>query len=293
MRINLQYGTFLISAIACALCGCGTFVPEIEEFWGNSNDVAYKVNAVTSQVECELGEAVGYLEAYDEAHPPRKLEWLSNWVAQVTLTLTILESDALNPGLVLNTPLKNGTIAYGNNVVTVPQSSSFGLGGALSSAATRTDTITAVYKISDLAKAQGRSCIPPTPNGTLFIESDLKLKQWLIQAIFPEFMGTVQYPSVSSANVKNGFISHEVNFKIVSSGNATPSWKLVRVSANTGNSPFFNADRGRTQDLLITWGPQQQGTPKGPPALAPAAQNAALAAQIGSAVATAIKASSQ
>jgi hypothetical protein len=285
---------FLVGLTTCILTGCGTFVPEIQEFWGDPNDVAFKVNAISSQVECELSEAVGYLEAFDAAHPPPKLGWLQGWVAQVTLTLTILESTALNPGVTLNTPLNNGTITYGKNVITAPQSSSFGLGGTLSSAGTRTDAITAVYRISDLAKAQGRSCIPPTPNGTLFIESDLKLKQWLIQAIFPEFMGTVQYPSVSSANVKNGFISHEVSFKIVSSGNATPTWKLVRVSANSGSLPFVNVDRERTQDLLITLGPPQSGTPqKGPPALAPAALNSALAAQIGAAVATAIKASSQ
>jgi len=280
-------------AILCALAGCGTLVPEIEEFWGSENDVGYKVNALVSQVECELSEGVGYLEKYDQAHPPSKLGWLKDWAAQVTLTLTILESDALNPGITFNTPLNNGTITYGKNAITVAQSSATGLGGTLSSAATRTDTITAVYRISDLAKAQGRSCIPPTPNGTLFIESDLKLKQWLLEAMFPEYMETLHYPSVSSANVKNGFISHEVNFKIVSSGNVTPSWKLVRVSANTGNSPFFSADRERTQDLLITLGPVQQGSPKSSPALAPAAQNAALAAQIGSAVATAIKASTQ
>ena len=84
--------------------------------------------------------------------------------------------------------------------------------------------------------------------------------------------------------MKNGFITHEVKFQIVSGANATPTWKLVQVTANTA-SPLFNTTRDRTQDLLITLGPVQPGTPsKGTPALATAAQNSHLAQQIGQAV---------
>jgi hypothetical protein len=281
-----QFRPALVVLILCALCACGTFVPEIEEFWGSPDDVGIKVNAITSQVECELRESVRSLLAADaklakESGTKPQLTFLMDWSAQVTLTLTILESTALSPGVSLNTVLPNETKTFGRTVVTTPQSFSMGLGGTGSSAATRTDTLTALYRLSDFAHGPpvaGRTCIPPqTANGFLFIQSDLKLKQWLYQALFPQFTNVVQFPSTTNANVKNGFITHDVKFQIVSSGNATPSWKLVQVTANSV-SPFFNTARDRTQDLLITLGPTQAGTsPKGAPALATAAQNAHLA----------------
>ena len=50
-------------------------------------------------------------------------------------------------------------------------------------------------------------------------------------------------------------ISYEIKFIIVSSGNVTPTWKLVRVSANSGSTPFFSTGRTRTHDLIVTIGP--------------------------------------
>jgi hypothetical protein len=50
-------------------------------------------------------------------------------------------------------------------------------------------------------------------------------------------------------------ISQEIKFIIVSTGNIQPTWKLVQVSANTGNPPFFSTGRTRTHDLIITIGP--------------------------------------
>jgi hypothetical protein len=134
------------------------------------------------------------------------------------LTLTIAESTAANPGASINTVLNNATTTFGKTVITSPQSFSMGLGISGSSAATRTDTLTAVYKLSDFAKGEpkGFSCIPvQTANGFLFVQSDLKLRQWLYEALLPQFTGVVQYPSSSNANVKNGFITHDVKFEIV------------------------------------------------------------------------------
>jgi hypothetical protein len=286
---------------AILIAGCGFVVPEIQEFWASPGDTSIKVNAIASQVQCELRESVRSLLADDLALAARngtnpQLGWLTSWSAQVTLTLTILESSSLNPGVALNAPLNNALVTYGPTTITVPQSYSTGFGGNFSSAATRTDAITAIYNLGDFAGKPPKniSCIPEqVPNGTLFIQSDLKLKQWLYEALLPQYTGIIQYPQYA-ANVKNGFISHEIKFEIVSIGNATPTWKLIRVSANTGNSPLVNFDRDRTQDLLITLGPTLATPPPPPgvariPALSTAAENSHLAAQIGAAVAAAIK----
>jgi hypothetical protein len=55
-------------------------------------------------------------------------------------------------------------------------------------------------------------------------------------------------------------ISIEIKFVIVSNGNVTPSWKLVRFSANTGNGQAFATGRTRTHDVIITVGPQTVDT---------------------------------
>jgi hypothetical protein len=54
---------------------------------------------------------------------------------------------------------------------------------------------------------------------------------------------------------KQDSFSQELKFIIISSGNIQPTWKLVQVSANSGNAPFFSTGRTRTHDLLMTIGP--------------------------------------
>lgn len=296
MRSRLR--AVLLVAVSCNLGACGTTVPELQEFWGSSGDAADKVNLINSQVKCELEESVRQLLEDDAItakinNTPLQLGWLRDWAAQVTLTLTIIESTSVNPGVAINNVMHSATTTFGRTLITTPQSFSMGLGVSGSSAATRTDAMTAIYRLSDFANGpahRDRTCIPNhTAKGFLFIQSDLKLKEWLYEALLPQVTGIVQFPSTANANVKSGFITHDVKFQIVSGANATPTWKLVQVTANT-TSPFFNTTRDRTQDLLITLGPIQPGTPpKGTPALATAAQNSHLAQQIGEAVAASIR----
>jgi hypothetical protein len=67
--------------------------------------------------------------------------------------------------------------------------------------------------------------------------------------------------------------TQEIKFIIISTGNITPTWKLIQLSANSGNGSFFSTGRTRTHDLLITVGPPTQRT-----------VNDFLASQIGQAV---------
>jgi hypothetical protein len=87
-------------------------------------------------------------------------------------------------------------------------------------------------------------------------------------------------PSAAGGGIKPDTVSYETKFIIVTSGNVTPTWKLVKLSANTSSSPFFAAGRTRTHDLIITIGPNTQAT-----------DNAHLANQIGSAVSNSNRAS--
>ena len=68
----------------------------------------------------------------------------------------------------------------------------------------------------------------------------------------------------------------------MASGSANPTWKLVDVSVNPG-AALLNASRTKTNDLLITMGPDDSGKPSA--ALADV-HNAAL---IGQSVASALR----
>ena len=91
--------------------------------------------------------------------------------------------------------------------------------------------------------------------------------------------GAKQQASAGSGGNAPDTISIEIKFVIVTNGNVTPTWKLLRVSANTGSAPLFSLGRTRTHDLITTIGPPGQAT-----------ANTHLASQIGNAVSNANRA---
>jgi hypothetical protein len=91
------------------------------------------------------------------------------------------------------------------------------------------------------------------PVGSPLIYSDLKLAEWLSSVVFIKLTGDFPTTDPTNKNAKNG-ITHHVTFKIVTSGNVNPSWKLVDATINP-LIPWFMANRTRSNDLLITLGP--------------------------------------
>jgi hypothetical protein len=159
----------------------------------------------------------------------------------------------------------------GHGTTTTAQSYSTVIGAGLSSEGYRQDKVHIFYKLSDLVgpekdlpsvkQIQNEACLPPPTNASLFIQSDLKISDWLVSALDPldlQFTGQAQY-QLPDSFATSGVLSHEVRFDIVSSGNINPTWKLVLVSADTGSNPLFNTSRDRTQDLTITLGPAKNG----------------------------------
>ena len=292
----------LFATAAVMVSGCGSVVPDIQEFWGTPTDATIKVNKISAQVVCELRRAVQQVFwdnqnnpiefVPDPSHPPpkrRDLKWFESWSVQVTLTLNITENNAIAPGATFNTVLPNviKTFPVGGNV-TSPQSRAIVLGGSLSSTATRTDKLNMFFTVMDLKTARPSTdltCIPNhRANADLFVQSDLKLYDWLSAALLPYDVSIINYSNNSTAQ---NAILHEVKFEIVSNGNVSPTWKLVRFSADTTGN-LFSAGRDRSQDLTITFGPTKKDG-KNPPQLATPAQNSHLATEIGIAVGQAIK----
>jgi hypothetical protein len=93
------------------------------------------------------------------------------------------------------------------------------------------------------------------------------------QILTPQTCKGTQQSSGGSGGQTPDTISIEIKFVIVSNGNVTPTWKLLRVSANTGSAPLFGLGRTRTHDLIITIGPPNAAT-----------ASTHLASQIGNAV---------
>jgi hypothetical protein len=134
------------------------------------------------------------------------------------------------------------------------------LGGAnLLSDATRIEELDYYYTVRELQN-QGpcsadamRENASNYPAGSLLIYSDLKLAEWLSSVVLPKLTGDFPITDPANRNAKNA-LTHHVTFKIVTSGNITPSWKLVHATINP-IPPLFMASRTRTHDLLITLGP--------------------------------------
>ncbi len=286
----------LLAVVTLFLASCGTYVPEIEEFWGTPQDTNVKVTQIAGQVVCELRKAVQSVvwaappvlvqkPGEPPPPPPRDLSWFVNkWAVQVTLNLNIIENSALTPGVSYNNIYRNGITSFpGAAAVTTPQSLTLGLGATGSVAATRNDKLNMFYTVKELLNGPVSTQLPclhaTQANASLFLESDLKIYDWLSASILPYGAGVIDYANNTTAQ---NAITHDIKFEIVSSGSVNPQWKLVRFSGGT-NPALLAAGRDRTQELIITFGPAQKGM------LAPPAANSHLANETGSAVSQAIQ----
>jgi hypothetical protein len=259
-------------ASSMLLGGCGLAVPEIQEIPGDTAYGHKLVEAIVKNIQCEMQDAV---QAVYKHHQHM---FLDKWGVQMTLTLTEEETGAVSPNA--------------NWLPPSPANAVFNLnvGASASSDATRTDTINLYYLVDELR--QGLDC-HSRGGGPFLLQSDLKLKQWLFDALGADEDGKnfndvlTQYQDA---------ISHEVKFEVTTNANATPGWVLTRVTVNQ-TGPFLNASRDRTHDLIITFGPTSQPTitvfrgsaMRAVPGPSLAAQNTHLASQIGLAIANNIR----
>jgi hypothetical protein len=276
---RIRFVAALIGAVS--LGGCGTYVPEIEDFPATRVQEPVLVNAIVTSIHCEIANAIKYVIDQDRRaatynNGRRSAAWLEHWGAQITLTLTTEEKSTLNPTATW-TPIS-------------PLTSIFTLAGTatVSSDATRTETMNFYHTVPELYRRApcAAGVQPPIPTTSLLIQSDLKLRDWLIDQLAPVGTNEVGQP-VSSSNVfGQKVLTHEVKFEVVTSGGLNPAWVLTRATVGQ-NGTLLTGLRDRIHDLLITLGPVDPTQQNG--ALMAAAANTHLASQIGLAVATSIK----
>ena len=265
----------LFGGMAIILVGCGTYVPAIQEGSGDDAAGAILVHAIVDSTHCEIRNAVTTVINNDKEAAPhnrgiRHAAFLDDWAAQVTLNLQIEEKTALNPTLFSN-PMGFFT---------------FGASGTLSADATRIDKLNYFYTVKDLlAMGLCPDFNEPHPVGSLLIQSDLKLAEWLFSQVINVGTGAIGVPTTPDTPLKQTVLSHEVKFDIVSTGNISPGWKLMRVAFNQTGS-LLSGTRDRLHDLTIVFGPRD---PTQKDTLAPTAQAVYLANQIGVSLASQIR----
>jgi hypothetical protein len=277
MRMIRFVGTLMGAA---SLSGCGTYVPDIQDFPATRAQGAVLVNAIVTSVHCEVANAIKYVIDQDKIaaalNGRPSAAWLNHWGAQITLTLTTEEKSTLNP-----------TATW---IPASPLTSIFTLAGnaTVSADATRTETLNFYYTVPELyRRAPCASGIqPPIPATSLLIQSDLKLRDWLVDQLGPVGTNEVNQPVSSSNAFGQKVLTHEVKFEVTTTGGINPAWILTRATIGQ-NGTLLTGLRDRIHDLLITLGPIDPSQKNG--GLILAAANTHLASQIGLAVATSVK----
>jgi hypothetical protein len=148
---------------------------------------------------------------------------------------------------------EKGTLAPAVNwLPPSPANALFNLAGVatLSSDANRIDKLNSFNTVKEF---QSRQC-NRAREGLFLLQSDLKLREWLVDVIFTANTGGINIPPNANGPFKSSVISHEVKFDITTSGSLTPGWKLTRVLVNQSGN-LLTGSRERTHDLTLTFGP--------------------------------------
>jgi len=244
--VKLGHLFALMIAAAPGLSGCGLYVPEIQEFPSKPGDAQLLVDAIVRSIHCELREGVRYVIDEDkksiQRNGARTVPWFDTWGVGGVLTLTVAEKTEVNP-----------TALWSPNII-------FSLAGGIDgfAQATRIDTLNFYYNVGDLyteaeneLRQTGAVCLGgagPHPVGSLLIDNNLKIKEWLETQMLP--IGTGEITAIT----KNG-ITHDIKFEVSSTGSITPTWKLSRVISVNPSGTLLSTNRDRTHELAITFGP--------------------------------------
>jgi hypothetical protein len=95
-----------------------------------------------------------------------------------------------------------------------------------------------------------------TRGSSLLLDSDLGITQWLYNALYIDYFNpSSEVTKDADGAFKQEYLSYHIQFVVISSGSATPTWKLVRLTTGNGSLPLVGANRTRTHDLLLTFGP--------------------------------------
>lgn len=259
-KISVAFFEFIVP---CALAACGLYTPDKDPFSSDA-PVAPKnkftkqggyENALIDHVTCEISRALAETQKQWKELP----DLYDKWGTAVTLSITVEDQSGLSPGVTLIEPLRNVVYPFpaaaGGNV-TSPQSFSFSIGGTASVNGLRTETVQYTLKNSD---AIAYSDCDTTGSGVL-IDGDLKIKEFIFDKA--QIVGAANGLWDGKTLPYNAW-TEEITFVLAYGGSVTPTWKLARISANSGSN-LLVAQRTNTNDLVLTLGPLKCPAPPKP-----------------------------
>jgi hypothetical protein len=140
---------FGVLAVSVLFAGCGLTVPQIGEIWDDESGAPARTleKEIKEKIYCELENAVYYVNnvlphvkiVYTDPKTGKEIVQYKRLLpyacgATLTLTLTVEELSALNPGVTFNTPIIPATTSFPGklSITNNTQSYNLGLGGTLS-----------------------------------------------------------------------------------------------------------------------------------------------------------------
>jgi hypothetical protein len=254
-----EFFTLQVLAAACLwLSGCGLEVPPVGEAWEDVHITSDMELRIKQNIFCETVEAVKWAKTNVTIGANNDPALPDDFGVQMQIGLTMDEVGAINPGVTYTDPLRNA-FARGS---AIPQSFSAAAGGTVSSTATRTDTTYSYYNIGKISAPGANVAICQNlesirAGSSPLLKSDLGIRDYLSQVLpgMQLFHSSAPAKGGAGKTAKLDVFSYEIKFVVVTSGNITPMWKLVNITASSGNLPLINLGRTRTHDLTLTFGP--------------------------------------
>ena len=276
-------------ALTLHLGACGTYVPSINEVWEPAEVDDTVVYRIKKSVFCELRQAsskVGNGRIVVKGQNVPNLP--DDWGAQLTLTLQVDETGAADPSVAYNTVVNGGTF-------------SLPLTSKLSSQATRRDVYYSYHSARSLKyplDGGDTSCSefnsdysmrPLDRSGSSRLFGNLGIERWLTGALLAQ-NALPSSPFPKKMADKGDVLSYNVKFIVITGGTVNPTLRLMNISTGAGD-PLLSANRTRTHELLLTFGPSEDI--KGKRAPSQAAQGVHLSGEIYSAVASGVRSARQ
>jgi hypothetical protein len=258
--------------ICAIIAGCGTHVPYVGEAWDREGwqEVGVKENLairIRTKIFCDLVDAanlaigVRYVPDPVKGKPRPEIQpVLKNFGVQMQLTITIDETGAIDPSGGVTQVLQNAHVEG----VAVSQSRALNSSAVFSSQAVRVDTYYSYFTIERLVNPKNKefcrenNAIPPDNS---YLLSDLRIKEFLHNATYSAaFIHSSPAPTKGNAkNAKFDIFSYDTKFVVITNANVNPVIKLASSSVGSGSQPLLAANRSRTHDLLLTFGPDADG----------------------------------
>lgn len=249
------------------LASCGTYVPQLNEPWEPAEIDDNIVYRIKKSIYCELRTAVHDLGPQPAIIRDKPSDLIPrDWGAQMTLKLTVDETGGLAPSASYTRTLRPESVPFAPGG-SVAQSFSLPVSAKITSQAVRIDTYYSFFDLNELKKAwdsRETSCrrqIGPNLYSDLdrrgasyLLRGNLGIKTWLQNALDT----TVRIPGAGipgDQKSKLDVLQYNVRFVVTSDGSINPMWKLADMSTGLSGFPLLSANRTRTHDLLLTFGP--------------------------------------